>query len=181
MSTNREVSNLLDQAWQARGKSNYSESKRLLTKAKKLCGPQDFDLLGRVFHICMQYEYDYDNLEEALAFNQKSISYYSKAGNSDRRAHALRHRADLQRALGLGDEAEANYDQVLEIYRNESNTSQGDLANALRGYALLLEGQNRFSEAIMIWTEIKSIYHNLDIPMGVSEASQKISQLENQN
>ena len=127
----------------------------------------------------MQHEYDHDNLLKALEYNNKSISYYTKDKNLDKIAHSIRHRADLQKALGQFENAESNYLKAIRIYKEQLQAFNGNLANALRGYALVLEKRKRFKKAIMVWEEIKAIYAKHQFSEGTIEANHKISQLKN--
>jgi hypothetical protein len=61
-----EIQSLLAQAWKARGLGDYERAKEKADGAHSLCEASDQDLLGRVFHIYMQFEYDQDEFEAAL-------------------------------------------------------------------------------------------------------------------
>ena len=110
---------------------NYEEARDLVKKAQELCKGDDYNFLGRIFHVYMQFESDHDNLPKALEFCQQSLGFYQKANNSDRIAHSTRHIADLQRALGNDADSESNYREAIGIYKANSQTKTGDLANAL--------------------------------------------------
>ena len=54
-----------------------------------------------------------------------------------RYAHAVRHVADIDREAGSKEKAETGYADAMAVYRGEPGASKLDVANALRGYALL--------------------------------------------
>ena len=151
MNSKDTIMKLLSEAWKYRGKGNYKESKLLLEQAKERCSPDDFDLLGRISHIHMQHAYDHKNFQDALEFSRESVAYYTQAQNLDRMAHAIRHKADLHSELGQLDTAESHYLSAIDLYREKRNSHKGDWANALRGYALLLEQQSKYEQALKIW------------------------------
>ena len=181
MTTKEQIQQFLDDAWELRGRGNYKESRRLLDKAQKLCQSKDYEMLGQVFHIYMQHEFDHGNLNQALDYNKETISYYTKAKNPNKIAHAIRHRADLQNELGHIEEAEMNYIKAIDLYRDNPDSPNGDLANALRGYALLLEKKKMYEDAILVWREIGELYLKCQFPLGVLEAKNRINQLKTYN
>lgn len=174
---NREVATLLESAWSKRGEERYDEAHSLLMQARSLCADDDYHALGRIFHIYMQLDYDQGLLPEALELCLKSLVYYQKAGISDRIAHATRHLADLQRRLGQLDESESNYRKAIRIYKDSPTPPAGDFANALRGFAMVLERLNKPQAAIAAWREAKARYQSLGVQAGVDEASAKIANL----
>ncbi len=94
-----------------------------------------------------------------------------------RLAHALRHVADIQRELGLRDEAEANYAEALAIYRGQPAASKLDLANTLRGYALLMESLGDTGNARDMWSEAGELYRAVEVQSGVDEAERQLTLL----
>src|ERR1700754_668798 len=78
-------------------------------------------------------------------FAAEARSFYSEAaallrdGQPLRAAHALRHAGDILRESGAFADARPYYDEALTIYRGHEASPVLDLANALRGFALLLE------------------------------------------
>ena len=173
-----EISELLRKAWQKRGEDKHDEVRVLLRKVLELCEEEDYDTLGRIYHIFMQLEYDQENLTEALELSSKSVSYYKKANNPDRIAHATRHMADLQRHLNLDSQSEDSYRYAIDIYREIAATRRGDLANALRGFALVLEKRGKVEAAIDTWGEVKALYQSLGLEEGVDEAIERLADLQ---
>lgn len=108
----------------------------------------------------------------------RSLGYHLKTNDSFRIAHSVRHIADLQRKLGMDVESEQSYLEALRIYRDGTITQSTNLANALRGLAILLETGGRIPEAINAWIEAKQLYAAWNIQAGVDEAEEKLSALE---
>ena len=177
MINNSKIKELLAEAWIGRRQEKYDEAKSLVDEAQKLCSKSDYDSLGRIYHVYMQFESDHDNLLKALALCKKSLSYYKKTGNKNKIAHSTRHVADLERHLRREIDSERSYRTAIAIYRDNTNTYKGDLANALRGFAILLEKLKKFKEARETWKETKQLYQACNLLEGVSEAIKKLDSL----
>ena len=167
----------LKEVWSLRGQGRYEAAGRLLAETEKHCAADDHLSLGRIFHIYMQFECDHKRWKKAMEYSEKSLTYYHQSGNLERVAQSLRHQADILRNLDALDRSERLYRRSLDIYRSEFANRQGDLANALRGYALLLEALGKIDVSIGTWQEVKEIYASVGIAEGVDEASLKIKTL----
>ena len=178
MEEDKTIDKLLTNAWRARGKENYEQTKTLVEEARALCEPDDFMHLGRIYHVLMQIESDQDRPHQAISLEKQALEYYEKAGDQLKIAHALRHVADLQVRLGQLKDALHNYQRVLAIYRTTRAGSVGNLANALRGYAMALESAGLQDQAISIWQETRDLYQSLGLKAGVQEANQHLTQLQ---
>lgn len=177
MMDNSKIKQLLREAWAKRLEEKYDEARNLVKEAHRLCENDDYNALGRIFHVYMQFESDHDNPLKALELCRQSLMYYKKANNLNKVAHSTRHIADLERNYGNEDDSERNYREAIEIYRSNSNTSKGDLANALRGFCLLLEKRGKIEEAILVWKETKALYLACGLQEGVDEANLKLDSL----
>ncbi len=171
-----ELKTILDNAWKYRRLGNYQKCRDLLNQVHSSCQENDHIVLGRLYHVYMQIEWDHHRYNRALKFCKQALQHYSKSENLNLIAHSRRHLADLQRQLGMLEESEANYCQALDIYRS-ALCNDGDLANALRGYGLLLEGIERPQEAQQAWLKVKEIYEQHGIPEGVQEAIEALQRL----
>lgn len=172
-----DVDMLLEEAWGKRRESQYDEARTLLNTAREQCGEEDYDALGRISHISMQLDRDLGKLSEALELCRRSLSYYQRTHNPDRIAHSTRHLADLLRQLDEDEESERCYRKAIGIYRDDPGQQAANLANALRGLALVLEKRRNIEEAINAWREAKSLYKSLRITSGVDEANEKLMAL----
>ena len=91
--------------------------------------------------------------------------------------HTIRHAADILREQSKRDESALLYAEALEIYRNHEETPSLDLANAIRGYALLKEDQKDREQAICLWHEAGKLYELTGIEAGVAESRKRIGVL----
>ena len=177
MGKNSKTLTLLNEAWRQRRLGNYEKAKGLVDEAQSLCSDNDFNALGRVFHIRAQFESDHNKPQEALSLSSRALSYYKKAKNRDKIAHATRHIADLQSTLGMVAESETHYREALAIYQEHEQTDPCDLANAWAGMARLLERRGKLDQATAAWKEAKASYQACDLTAGIKEADQRIATL----
>ena len=84
-------------------------------------------------------------------------------------AHALRHLADLHLEAGALGEAASTYARVLGLYHASRDEGSLDLANALRGYALLRERLGERQEAEALWREARLLYAQAGVEAGIDE------------
>ena len=67
----------------------------------------------------------------------------------------------------------AGYREALAIYRRNERTPPLDLANALRGFALL---KGRSAEANALWQEARDLYAAVGVEAGVAESSGRLAE-----
>lgn len=121
---------------------------------------------------------DLGHLENARVHYAMSAEITRTLNDPPCLAHTLRHVADIFRNQKKFTEAEPVYAESLAIYRAESDTPPLDLANALRGYALLKEALGQPREAIECWGEARSRYEQAGVYEGVEEGKKRIADLE---
>ena len=172
------INTLLQQAWDLRNAGNYAQASAVVQQAESYCAEEEYVLLGRIAHIYMQLEADHGRYEKAAKFSLQSIAYYQQAQRPDLVAHATRHLADLQTNLGELAAAVANYQKAISIYREQAQSPPGNMANALRAYAVLLEKMDQVKEAIPIWEQVKSMYTSLGLAAGIKEAEESLHRLK---
>lgn len=95
-------------------------------------------------------------------------------------AHAIRHLGDIYRHAGEWAEAENCYREALELYRAHPEVPPLELANALRGAALLKENTGQSDEAIDLWEEAHHLYVSAGIAVAVEETSRRLARLRSQ-
>ena len=166
----------LEKAWKLRNESQYDACRELLNFHLAGLTEDDFSTLGRAFHILMQSYYDQEDYENALRFNLKSISYYRLGSFPLKVSHALRHRADLYRALQNHYTADIYYKKALAYFKYNDKGSL-DYCNALRAYAVNSQQLGRKQTAYMLWTWVSKGYQNLNIKEGVNEAKEALQSL----
>lgn len=108
------------------------------------------------------------NLPEAASLYEQASARYRTAGLPLRIAHTIRHAADIHRIAGRPDLAEPQYGGALALYRANPETDPLDLANAIRGLALLKNEPD-------LWREARALYQTLGIEAGVGECDRQIS------
>ncbi|MDP9120072.1 MAG: hypothetical protein M3O15_01695 [Acidobacteriota bacterium] len=73
--------------------------------------------------------------------------------------------------------AEPCYHEALALYRAHPPTRPLDLANALRGLAVLKDDAGETEAAIPLWQEAHDLYLALDVPPGVAESAARLARL----
>jgi tetratricopeptide (TPR) repeat protein len=93
-------------------------------------------------------------------------------------AHSIRHIADIYQEEKNPASARTLYEEALEIYRGNLATRLLDLANTVRPYAILIEGEGDSAAALALWKEARNLYGSLRLQQGVDECSHHILQLQ---
>lgn len=73
--------------------------------------------------------------------------------------------------------AEANYREALAVYRGHPDTSPLDLANAIRGLAILASDTGKNEESRALWQEAHDLYAAVNVEPGVKESSRRLAML----
>ena len=98
-----------------------------------------------------------------------------RKGDPLRLAHTVRHLGDAYRQARQDHLAEPCYVEALETYRQHPNEQPLDLANALRGFALLKENQGSIEAAQPLWTEAHDLYASTNVSAGVAESAARLA------
>jgi tetratricopeptide (TPR) repeat protein len=75
------------------------------------------------------------------------------------------------------EQAAPHYNEALEIYRSHARTPPLDLANAIRGFALLKGNTGDTEEAKQLWQEARDLYAQVGVEAGVAGADAQIARL----
>lgn len=110
-------------------------------------------------------------MDEALACYVSAADLLLEEEEMVRWAHTLRHVADLQRELGMLDEAGKNIGAVVMFYR-EHGTGALEMGNSLRVAALVEDAAGR--DAREIWEETLELYEEVGVQAGVDEVRRKL-------
>lgn len=94
-----------------------------------------------------------------------------------RLAHTVRHLADIHRGEGSFELASPLYEEALKIYRQHEEASALDVANAIRGFALLKSATGERDEATSLWLEARKLYESVDVHAGVEESNVQLARL----
>ncbi|MGA9640120.1 MAG: tetratricopeptide repeat protein [Terriglobales bacterium] len=169
---------LITDALQARREGRHQDAKRDLTGAVDLCrkGGAQVDV-ARALTALGQIERDLHNLDAALLHYQEAAAIYRGQANHSKLAHTIRHVADIHRSADRPALAEPCYDEALSLYRRDPQTTPLELANAIRGLALLKSAAGDAPRATALWTEARDLYGEADVNEGVAESERRLALL----
>ncbi len=143
---------LLMQGHQARRERRMDDARRIFAEAVTAARlSKDRPWLARAYTELGRVERDLRETEEALRHYEEAAGVYRRLDEPLRLAHTVRHIGDILREDGKPEPAWSCYREALEIYRAHPETSSLDLANAIRGYALLQEELGETIEALALW------------------------------
>jgi tetratricopeptide (TPR) repeat protein len=115
------------------------------------------------------------NLTSALKHYLDVVAIYRAQKNSLLLAHAVREVADIYREQGQVDKAVPFYQEALEIYRLQELAPPLELADSLRGYALLAADTADPEETMMLWYEAMAHYAEAGSADRVAECQSQIA------
>jgi tetratricopeptide (TPR) repeat protein len=116
-------------------------------------------------------------LDAARRSYEEAAAVYRRVNEALRLAHTVRHVGDILQDAGHLKPAEPRYVEALRIYRAHADTPPLDLANAIRGYALLQGEFGRKKEAIALWREARGLYAAVSVQAGVEDCDRQIARL----
>ena len=160
----------------ARRQSRLEDARRDLTEAVALCRKEqeETDLASALAGLA-QIESDLHDAPAALKNYEEAVTIYRARGDSQRLAHTIRHVGDIHRRQKQAKLAEPCYRETLELYRRDEKTPPLDLANALRGFALLKDDIGQQLQAKPLWEEARDLYAAVGVKEGVAEASRRLA------
>jgi tetratricopeptide (TPR) repeat protein len=176
MSEQRET--LFASALLARRERQLEAARTLLMQAESSSRRAGDDLdLARSLVMLGQIERDQHHLDASLKLYEEAVAIYRKKGDLQKLAHTVRHVGDIQRNLENMQLAEPCYREALDLYRADANTGQLDLANALRGYAILKGDLGDRPHARALWAEAGKLYEAVGVKEGVAESARRLALL----
>jgi tetratricopeptide (TPR) repeat protein len=137
----------------------------------------DLALRGTILEELAYVERTLGELESAQAHYRDAAEVYRGLDQPLKAAHTARHAADVLREQGKLDGAEILYAEALQIYRSHKESPPLDLANAIRGFALLNEATRNGGLALKLWEEARELYEGSGMEAGVSESDARIKSL----
>ena len=168
---------LIDLGRQARRQHHLDEARARLQEALKCCGDGEHPRLLAELHAELAY------VERALNDNPVAETHYRKAtemfrvlGDEHRTAHNARHLADILRETGRPAEAAPLYSESIEIFR-KSGEYPLQLANAVRGLALMQHDLGNATLSLQSWAEARALYQLVGVDAGVAESQRQIDEL----
>ena len=173
-----ELESLLDQGYQARKEQRLAEALQRFAEAVDLSRKSDDRaLLAQSLTGKGQIERDLGDLEGALKCYEEAVDLYRVLNRPLVLAHTIRHVGDIlrnQTQLGM---AAPHYEEALAIYRGLDDAPPLDLANAIRGYALLRSSVGEKAEAAKLWQEAGALYAAVGVQAGVAESEAQVARL----
>jgi tetratricopeptide (TPR) repeat protein len=173
------IDRLMQRALEARRESRLDDAKRDLTEAVALCREAAAPgKLARALAGLGQAERDLHHNDAALRHYEEAVTLYRTEKDPLKLAHTIRHVADIHRHEGNQRLAEGCYENALGIYRQQPETPPLDLANALRGSALLKESLGEIEQARAQWQEAGKLYAEVCVEAGVAESKRRMELLK---
>jgi tetratricopeptide (TPR) repeat protein len=167
---------LFARGYQARREDRLADSRAVFIEAVRRAAIEaDRPSLAEALSGLAQAERGIGNLEAAGHHYANAVVLYRELGLRDRLAYALRHEADVLREMGKVVEAEPLYREAEGIYRQLGESATLDLANTLRGLALVNEASAKSSGSKALWQEARKLYSKCNVEAGVAECDQKLS------
>jgi tetratricopeptide (TPR) repeat protein len=169
---------LLNQGYQARREHRLEDARSLFETAVLKClriGSEP--LLARSLTGLGQIERDLGDLDAALKHYQEAAQILRTLDDPLALAHTVRHVGDIQRNRRQFEAALPCYVEALQIYRADEATTSLDLANTLRGFALLQAELGSSDDAKLLWTEAGALYREVGVQAGADESERQIALL----
>lgn len=183
------IQSLLAEGAQARREGRSADARAAYAEAAALSRQAgDTALLVQSLKGFGQILRDEGETYDSLECYEEAAALSCKLDNPLAFAHTIRHVADIQRNLEKFEGGAANYAEALRIYRAHPERNTLDLANTLRGYALLQSSMGRKAEAIALWQEAGELYDQVwrepgtpysqsDLAPGIEESERQIAML----
>ena len=106
-----------------------------------------------------------------------TVASLRKVDDPLRLAHAVRHLGDAYNHGRDAALAEPCFVEALSIYRGNEHTRPLDLANTIRGFAVLKDYVGADEEATTLWQEAHDLYLALNAAPGVAESAARLALL----
>lgn len=170
---------LMGLGYEARREKRLEDAKQLFAEAVEFCrsGAEDHAVLARSLTGLGQIERDLKNNAQAPQHYEEAASIYRSLPDPLRLAHTIRHAGDILRNQGSLEQARPCYEEALTIYRGHAETPDLELANAIRGFALLAADAGETDRATTLWREARELYIAVNVQAGVHESDAQLRRL----
>jgi len=168
---------LLETGRKARLDRRLEDARSAFLEALKQCGCDDDPRLVAELHSELAYvERALHDERSAEADYRRAAEMFQSLHDLFRTAHNMRHLADILRETGRPMEAAPFYSEAIEYFR-KSGEYPLQLANALRGMALMQGELRDFAGSLQSWAEAKALYQMASVDAGVAESRKRIDEL----
>jgi tetratricopeptide (TPR) repeat protein len=169
---------LRGRAVEARREHRPDDAKRDLIEAVALCRQAGDEIdLAKALTGLGEIERDLGHNGAALQNYEEAAAIYRAKADVLRLAHTIRHVGDIHRNMGHVDLAEPCYREALDLYHRNESTAPLDLANAIRGFAILKQDAGESKTAKALWEEARELYAAVNVKEGVAESSRRLALL----
>ncbi|MEI9980223.1 MAG: tetratricopeptide repeat protein [Edaphobacter sp.] len=167
---------LFEKGYRARRENRVADSRAIFLDAvRKAAEDGDRPSLAEALCGLAQAENDIGNCEAARQHYASAAVLYRQVGPLSGVAFAVRHEADMLRLMRQPSEAEPLYLEAEDIYRRQGDSAALDLANTLRGLAMVREATGTSEASRPLWMEARDLYARGDVKAGVEECNRKLS------
>lgn len=166
----------LERAVQARKDNCLSDARSYSNEAMLVArqGGSRNDLI-RALRMLGQIERDDGRPERALPHHRETVALCKAEGDALSLAHATRHLGDLLVELHNLPEAAEEYRAALALYREQPDARALDLANTLRGIAVMKQRTGDSRAARAFWEEARTLYSSANVEQGVAECDSQLA------
>jgi tetratricopeptide (TPR) repeat protein len=162
--------------YQARKEGRSADARAIFLKSVRSAAEEgDRPSMAEALCGLGQAERDIGNLEASGHHYRNAVVLYRQIGPSEKLAYALRHEADVLREECRAAEAEPLLLEAETIYRQFGADATLDLANTLRGLALVNEALTKPDASRARWREARTLYAEQKIVAGVAECDKRLS------
>ena len=169
---------LMQRATQARREHRPADAERDLIEAVAIGRKSGVRVdLARALTGLGQIERDLKRMDAALQHYEEALALFRAEGDVLKIAHTVRHAGDIHQDAGRPELAEPCYREALQLYRGDQRTPPLDLANAIRGLALLKDNAGETEEARLLWKEARELYSAVNVEAGVAESTRRLARL----